>query len=791
MKNNKLKRVLSLGLVCLMFTPIISFATAKNKAVEGLTNEVINRGPFIIGDVNENELPEAERQKLALEKAVVKEVENGEIYGHKLITSNDKYELYRKDSNCSIIIRDIASGAIFTSTVSEEDAKARNYSAVAAAPITSGIALSYVEDKDGKVMLNSPIGVNTATIKYKDAKDGFTASISFPNYEISFDVVVSLDDEGLHVAVPEDKIVEENATYSVGSMYIFNGLGMTEKGDREGYMILPDGNGIRVDFENNFYVYGGTQEAVKYSSGYMQRVYGSDFSFDLANTSTYDETDMIGTSNSTESIIAPFWGMVHTDTQFGVLGIITKGEESAKIEGILNGVAGLYENYSGCRIIYRDTYMRSLSDTNQYQGTVTAAPENKLVGDVEITFLFTTGDKANYIGLAESYRNKLIADGDLVKTTDGTFKTRLDFFGVDKEEFLVFKTDVVATTVDNVKDILADLKSNGVEDILAIYTGWQQGGYYETPIKKYDVANSIGGNSAMNDLFKELEGTGVDLYLMTDMQLINKAVESSSYDAVKTYGQRTKEIFSPFLKVYKNFRYLIPELSNEYMVKLSDDMKKDGIGNIAFSGISTSLFSYFKNDTQYTRQDVIDYYVSALDKVSADMDIVLENPFKYMWKYTDSYIDMPLYSSMFVYASDEIPFVSSVLKGTIDVYSEYVNFEANATEYFLKLVETGVYPSFLLTEESPTELLHTNSSWIYSSEYEQYDERIAEYHKELKAINDKVSGAVIVAHEKSDVGLAKTTYSNGVVVYVNFSEKAIIENGETIEALSYKVGEAE
>ncbi len=809
MVNKKFKRVLSLGLVCLMFTPIISFATAKNQS-NVVVNNAVNNGPFIVGEVDTEELSEEERQKLALEEAVVEKAD--EIYGHKYIASNGKVELYLKEKNCSILIRDVETGAILKSTVDEEDAKARKYNEDASAMINSGIAFSVITLEGNTARRTAPVGVKSTALTYDIKDDGFKVSVVYATEGISFDVEVKLDDEGLKVHVPYDSIkeegkmvtkevknpdgtktkVEEHADVYIGDMYIFNGLGMTEKGDRDGYMILPDGNGIKVDYDDNFYIYAEDKVGVKYSSGYLQRVYGKDFSFDISGAKSYDTTDLIGTSNSTESIIAPYWGMVHNDTQFAVLGIITKGETSARIEGNFNGVANLYENYAGCRLIYRDVYKRSLSDTVQYQSTVDATCDASLLGDTEVEFLFTSGEKANYIGLAESYRNKLIADGDLVKTSDGTFKTRVDFFGVDKEEFLVFKTDVVATTVENVEDILADLNSKGVDNVLAIYTGWQKGGIYETPIYKYDVAGSIGGNKAMNDLVKKLKGTGNELYLMTDMQTINKAVTSSNYDAVKGFGQRTEEVWSPFLKVYQNFRYLIPELSNEYMIKLSEDMKADGLTNVAFSGISSQMFAYFRNDTQYSRDVAASKYTDALQKVQdSGMNVVLEKPFKYLWKYTDSFIDMPLYSSMFVYASDDIPFLSSVLKGTIDVYSDYVNFEANSTEYFLKLVETGVYPSFLITNESPTELLYTNSSWIYSSQYSLYDERIADYHAQLKAINDKVGDSVIVAHEKVDGDISITTYSNGVKVYVNFAEKAKTVDGMTLEALSYKVGEAE
>ena len=62
---------------------------------------------------------------------------------------------------------------------------------------------------------------------------------------------------------------------------------------------------------------------------------------------------------------------------------------------------------------------------------------------------------------------------------------------------------------------------------------------------------------------------------------------------------------------------------------------------------------------------------------------------------------------------------SIVLKGVMPMYSEYVNFEANKKEFFLKMVETGTFPSFYITKESSSDLVNTNSSDIYSSSAEE------------------------------------------------------------------------
>ena len=148
---------------------------------------------------------------------------------------------------------------------------------------------------------------------------------------------------------------------------------------------------------------------------------------------------------------------------------------------------------------------------------------------------------------------------------------------------------------------------------------------------------------------------------------------------------------------------------------------------------------------------------------------------------------MPLYTSSYIYEDESVPFMSMVLKGVIPVYADYVNFEANKQEFFLKMVETGTYPSFYITKESSADLIYTNSSNIYSSEYSVYRDTIIEYTKELQTVNEKVAGAFIAKHEIRDNGITVVTYDNGVTIYINYSNSQQSADGHTLEGMSYKV----
>lgn len=817
--NGKLKRFLCLALTCLMLTPIVSFATTDSSddttttadttdtTVEDTNESATGKESFVYNlnstaDKTGADLDKVDsikellasssttRKEAAIEAAIVS-ASKEDIQGHSYVCSAGIYELYLNQETLSVIIRDSESGAIITSTLSKEDALARGYTQTMYDIVTTGLYIDPIvydpeaQSQFGDYQPGTLTSVRNATLDYTMKDDGFDVHILFDSLGIELTLKVTLDESGLKCEIPIDSVKENNEMYLLGNLYLFSLLGNTDRGDRDGYMIIPDGNGIIVDYQD-FFVDG----TPKYKSSFSKRVYGGDLGIDNAGVTPTSIEGTGGSSNPAEDIIAPYFGMVHTDSQIAVLGIIVNGEESSYIDSSLNGVSNCFENYIGARFAYRENYNEYI-DTS-INNTTQMASDIFLLGNVEVEYLFTSGEEATYSGLANSLRNYLIETGVLTKTDNQDFNVRIDFMGADKEDFLVFKRNVIATTAEQISEIINKLEDLGVTDITAIYEGWQEDGVYNVPFDSFDADSDIGGNSGIIDLYEELKDKSIDLYLMTDMLSINTSLSSSTFTSVNMFNKKTYEDFNRYAEVFDTFRALFPAKSEEYIKNLADDCLGEGIKNLALSGISNNLFAYLEDSKQYSRSNSMQHYEDALKEVKDNgTDVILEAPFMYLWKYTDAYLNMPIGSSMYVYATQEIPFLTSVLKGSMNIYSEYINFEANATEYFLKLVETGIYPSFILTYESPETLQYTNSNWIYTSEYEKYEDLIVEYNEKLGALNEMTKDAYIVGHERLDSNVGITTYSNGVKVYINFSEAEVTVDDMTIEALSYKVGETE
>ncbi len=773
--DNKLKRIISLGLVCLMLTPAIAFATGETTDV---TDTPITEGTD--DTTNEPqlgyfELPEAERYQMALDRASFDSKEELlEFFdAYKFLCENDEYEMYYDELSLGIIIRHKESGAIMESVMDPDTAAERKYSEIVSAQMVSAVAVRTIKNLD-EVRRNTRVETSKMTgckgnIESVEVKDnGFKAHINYSSLQVSFDFIVTLEDDGVHALIPHESIEYGEVGICIGDIYVYALMGYTERGDRDGYMLLPDGNGAIVDYDDFIEINNEerTLESWKFGSGFSQQVYGKDLSYSTSVTDFSE--DSIAGANDPEYIYAPYWGMVHEDTQMAVLAVAEQGDVSMSIEGVFNGVNGILENYVAPRFIYRKTYFEP-KDSYEANGIETM-PTKDYIGDVEISYNFVNGNNADYAGLAVVYRDKLVEDGVLTKDkASNDVQVRVEMLGSDREDFLLFKKAVTATTIDNVRTIIDTLTDNGVKNMMVVYTGWQDGGIYNLPVTKYDVDGSLGGKAQLNALAEELEKReGIDFYLDQNTQYINVSNVKTTFDAAKKITKFTYNEFRRFEEVYKDFRVLYPEKSKENLIELVNEFVDNGIKNVSVDGMPSNIFTYTKKNELYTKQTTIEHYLEAFKTVGEKMNIAMEQPFKLFWSESDSFTDMPLGNSMYSYETAEIPFLSIVLSGSMDCYSEYVNFEADKSAYFLKLATYGVNPSFMLTFENPSILQYTNSNWIYTSEYVHYVDQIKVYYEKLGALKALAEGTEISDYTING-SLGVTEYANGLVVVADYN----------------------
>lgn len=691
---------------------------------------------------------------------------------YKKVAESDTYNMYFYEPRLSIILENKETGAILESTLSDEKDDGTS-NKTWNAYMKSGIVIYAIVGTTNTYQVDLVSCKNTMDVTYLE--NGFSAKIYFEEYQFGLTVEVTLEDEEVVVKVPDDSITENKEGTYISNISLFPFLGYSYLDEKDGYMLVPDGNGALIYLDN---------KEGRYTTGFSQMIYGSDKGFTESDTQTY-LWDKYDTVIDTNQVIAPVFGLAHTEDKLGYLAIVEQGEKRASVEAHPNGVM---VNYNRCfaKFMLRDIYIQPLNQSNS--GTVTNVEADRTHTDLQIRYCLLSGEEADYSGMAVTYRDYLL-ENEAVEVKDTAYNTRVDFLGTDREEFLMGTKAVVMTTTDNIAEMYGELQEAGVESLLTVYKGWQKGGLYNVPINKYKADSKLGGTSALTDLIKASAEKNYDIYLYNNALEINSDTNATTFDAVKKVNKRTLEEES-YEQVYRLFYYLMPTKTETTLSKFAKSYTKKGVNNLAVAGISDTMFSYSSKGSFYTRFDTAENYANVLAAVDEETNLILEQPFAYLWKNTDAFLDMPLGSSDYMYVDEEVPFLSMVLKGILPMYSDYVNFEANKTQFFLQMVESGVYPSFYLTYENSSALIYTNSSELYSTEYTTYKDTIIDYDTKLREVAASVEGAYIVDHEKMDNGVTKVTYDNGVAVYVNYTESNTTVDGYEVEAMSYKVGEA-
>ncbi len=693
-----------------------------------------------------------------------------ELDGHHLVAANDSYELYLYEPALSIIVKNTKTGAVMESTVRDEE-RLGSVNETWKGFLQSGIVVELQEETN---TMQRKLGIegSGAQVSVEMIPGGFRAKLDYPTQELGFEAEVKLYDDGsITACIPESSIYENADNKKIGNIYVFPLLGSSRLGEKEGYMFVPDGNGALIYLDD---------KDGRFDSGYVQKVYGSDIGVGESYVLSL-LWDSYETHNDAEMILAPVYGMVHTDDEMGYLAIIESGDEEASIYATPNGA---YSDYNWITAAFRKctTYIQPTSNSG---GSVTKVTD-RIKYDINVRYMFVDGADANYTGLAKRYRDYLIEKDELVKVEDD-FKVRLDFLGLDVENWMLWKKDAPVTTVDNIREIYADLESEGVTDILSIYKGWQDGGIFDLPVTSYDVDSSIGGARELSKLMDECEGKNIDFYLFTDGVRANTETGNTTFDTVKKMDKRlyTQDTYQ---NVYREFVYWTPQKSLQNLQLLQKNFVKKGVNKIALSEIGNTMFTYTMGDTMQTRLVSKYLYGEALRQISENMDLMLEAPVQCYWQYAKAIVDMPIADSDYIYTDQSVPFLSIALKGILPMYGDYVNFEANEREYFLKLVETGIYPSFYLTYENPSELIYTNSSDVYTAQYSVYRDQILNYYDELSEVSERTKGSMIVNHEITDTGVTIVTYDNGVKLYINYDETERKAEDVTVPALSYVIG---
>ena len=473
-------------------------------------------------------------------------------------------------------------------------------------------------------------------------------------------------------------------------------------------------------------------------------------------------------------MVLPVFGMVlGNDKQAGFVAYATSADETMKVIAMPHNNTTWY-NFAYAEFSYNETYYQETNNSGDGYTTLSDSPNES---NIKIQYQFLAGDGTNdsypasYVGMARAYRdyllkNELISNSEIVNDSD--IPLRIDFLMADVKKDLFGYEDVVVTTLKDIEEIYQRLYESGLTNINSGLLGYTAGGVTAGEVMDSKISSKIGGKSDMLSLLELANTLEYDVSLYTDYINITELQSSS--------------LFTPTPAKHISGRYMVNQIVdyqtiNEYYFARFDKsikwLQNDvtytenlGMKSITIDGLSNTLYSEYQRDV--SRYDNMQLVISELQKISLGIDAV--NPNAYLLPYVNRYLEAPLYSTQYLIETDTVPFLQLVLYGTMELYSNYANFNITLYNDILRMIDYNVYPSFVLTKEPSYKLIDTNSFLFYSTQFSFYEEEIPSVYNEVNNALHNVIGLEWINRIVLEDGVIMNEYSGGVSIIINYND---------------------
>ncbi|MBR2047174.1 MAG: hypothetical protein IJ960_01115 [Oscillospiraceae bacterium] len=691
----------------------------------------------------------------------------------ELAAENDSFRLFFNPGNTRLRVEDKVHGTTFLSNPenAEKDPVAfgQNKSLVQAL-----LDVTYVDDQSASYTVNSFMGsTKEGTYRYEYADNGVYINFQFEKQEFEIPCFFGITEEGFVARVLGEEIVQHGALrISNVSLLPFFGSGSREE---EGYMVVPDGSGAIIKFNNQKQTY----------QGYSQSVYGRNLAQNVQN---YTQV--------TQNAMMPVFGICRQNGS--MLAVITNGASMSTIKANVSGkIAAANHVYPVVSFIQSENNTLLSGSDNEEVSTMLSQQTKDFT--YEVTYFLLNANNG-YVEMADRYRQYLIEQGGMNGAdASGQQTIGLDFIGGMKtrKTFLGVPYQAVEplTTFADVQRIALEVRQMTGKDILVFMEDTLKGGSRSKMPVSLSYASSLGGQRGYQQMTAALAQAGIPFYPMYDTATLKASGKGySSLDTARNVSRSASRQYDYLLssgarETDKPAVYLLtPASGAEVTAKLVSSAESKGISALGITGITNKMYGdYRKQPISQLETEIA--WISALANAAEHTDrLLLDGVFAYGFAYADAISNVPTYSSSFDVEDDTIPFYQLVMSGTAELYGTPMNDNGNLRHAFLRCVEYGVSPTFRLMSAAPAALQDTDYQFYFSLSYEDWKDQIGAMSEELA---DATLGSRLVHHQKLAENVYKSTFADGSVIYVNYGSEAARVGRVQIPAMDFVREEAQ
>ena len=628
--------------------------------------------------------------------------------------------------------------------------------------------------------------------------------------KLSVAIEYKLGENGLEVMVPGNSIkVNKNAKgddYLVTSMKVLpyftslrapmkDAVSSEIKNNKEGYLVIPDGSGAIMEFNNGKTNY----------NAYSKRIYTSDLTF-TSYTLTADTSD----------ILLPMYAYVFTGP--------TDADKKAMVVEALDGAAQVSLNadtsnrgnntfnYAYYSITFRESQKIVIGTNNYNRSRTTQYTNAGAFGDYRFGYMPLDVNEydCSYNGVAKFYRDLIVSrsEGRLDVNGDNTTSSTVDLEVLGAYSY---KTNFIGigytgketlTTVEELKTIIDEITNLGVKNLNVYYKGWRNTGLLNTSFEKIKVSNLIGGKKELLNLINEYKDT-VNIYPYLEFLEYETFQESfgkshyTSRDIGGEYATRYPyELNSNvFNKKLNEIKILSPAYYDSFSKELSKNYEKVlGINTLALTGLGSDLSGDYRKKRVVFKSTAVNEQIKSFLNLEEKgiNNLALESPYAYALEFASNAYNVPYESTQYEILDYNVPFYQLVINGLFDYSGESFNknVEKGLTEHMMKCIETGSNPSFTFTYDDSSELLQTDYNTYYYTLYSRWLTDVKKVCNELDSLG--IYNARLVSHERLGNDVYKVTYqtldgNDTIEIILNYQRTAWTDGVNTVSAKSYSV----
>ncbi|HCA30644.1 MAG TPA: hypothetical protein DEP23_14380 [Ruminococcaceae bacterium] len=674
------------------------------------------------------------------------------------------YQLYYDRANVSFSIKSVQSGHMWKSGVTAEEFTPKRESDYIWADLQKACIVGYTNfaDMNGTINIAERLTqMVTVTATEKKLKNGVAVALMFEEYELGFTMELWLDEDGLNVRIPRERIVE-SGEYGITNITVFPMLGATTDSE-DGYIVYPDGPGALyrlISSENR-------QSSVS-TDVYFPRT------FDLDSI----ERDHV---QGKQYAMLPVYGV--TTGSKGLLAYILEGEMNSYIT--LTPSGNVYDLH---RIQSTITYRKAYQYVSPDGTPLDAVEKNISAGDYRVHYFFMEQDTVTYSSMAQRLREYMLKTGRLSTSQaadDERVNVNLQMIMGSQVKTMVATTYQEMTTFDDIQKMVGELGDPTGNALRIMMLGWQKSGYNSNPTG-YKPSEKIGGLSGLKRLTKSLGRRGIDSYLI--MNMVDADAETRGF--TKQSDAAYKEMQLPITNA-DGSRYLTNGFRslNQLIYKVLPYFNRHHLQGIGFDKLGKYVYDDYQTNMAMNRSDMLLTYRGILQESrESGRSIAVQHGNAYALERADYLYDVPLSNSNLMVMSESVPFYQMVVHGIIP-YSGVTpgNMSVDYAVEKLKWIEYGCEPMFLLTQNSPELFKGSKVTNAFATKAETLLDEIASVCQEFNKKLRFTANHTISEHKKLSDGVYRVSYANGWSIYINYNRTAQTIDGIAIGGVDYTV----